>query len=128
MKKKLLICLCACAAQLLLGAGASLAATGAANNGSGGKLTMGTFTFNSSPSVSIVAFDTDNAYALETTNVLTTGSESTSPNGLIYAANNLSTGYAQKTKDIATNTALTALSSATPDFTTGFTWFGGNGS
>lgn len=120
MKKKLLIGLCLFSSTLLLGAGTSMAATGAANNGTGGTLTMGAFTYNSSPSVSIVVFDSDSAYAIMATNIVTD-----TTNGMEYATTSAATGYAQKTKTTAVNTALSPLS--TVDMPSGtWKWMGGS--
>jgi hypothetical protein len=117
----------------LLCMGTTVASYGAAtNNGKGGTLTVTDatattltggpgLTFNSSPNVSIVSFTTKTAYAIETTNILTD-----TTNGMEYYTLSSATGYWQKEKTTAVDTALSALTSATAAPTGTWTAIGGS--
>lgn len=78
------------------------------------------FTFDTSPNVSMVIFTSDTAYAIMSANILCNTTV-----GFEYATLSTSTGYAQKQKASAAGAALSALSAVTMPSGT-WTWMGGS--
>ena len=123
----------ACFSLVFAGASAAFAADGQSSQTAAGDtvtITAGSisgapsFTFTPSPSVQITAYidhTNGNAYAMETTNSVTNATD-----GMVYAASNTSTGYAQrqKTSSEVTNglTDLTSTSIPSGDWA----WMGGS--
>jgi hypothetical protein len=127
MKKKILVCLCLCASPLLMGVGSSFAADVLSTQAAtGGVVTLGTapnqLTYNPSPSVSMAVAAAANAYAIQSTNLVTD-----TTNGMDYGTLNTATGFAQMTKTEAATVAVTPPTSSAALSGTGWVWMGGSG-
>lgn len=126
MKKKLLTCLCIClliaVSETAFAAGGS-GSSSQASDTTGGRITLGTMTYDPSPSVLMAVKDTTTAYAIKATNSLTDKS-----NGMEYGTTSAATGYAQRTKTVDAATAVPVPTDAATLDGSGWVWMGGSGS